>query len=834
MRKWLQIMFLLVLPVVCHGQNTIIKGKVSDAVTGSPLPFAKVFVEGTSFRAGCDSTGAYHLEFSDSTSALVLSAKAEGYEPQGFMIVTGSETEADFHLRPSSLSGADSLGTSASSRRIKEILARVEASKSKNNPAFRDQYSCDVYTKTWVGITDAERKFGFKIVRKTFGFLFDYMDTSAVTGTPYLPSMLAESVSKRYHSRNPLMDKEEMLASNISGLNSHNALRQFSGFSEISLNFYEPYLNASNINIPSPLSSSAGLFYNFALVDSLSTGTSKSYRISFTPKEFVTSPVFYGQMTIDAQDYALEHISAKIFNANSVNWIRDLVIESSSKRLDDGTWFPDTDNLFVDFSILSGSSSLLPTLIGNRKIIYTNPVDTIPKLAMSTDLKIATDAGSKDQAYWNTSRPEPLSKQEQGIYDMVDSVKNTNFYRFAYGLVNTISTGYYETKYIAFGPYSKLVSRNDLEDWRFGFGVKTTKDFSRKHRITLSGAYGTRDKKFKGSVKGEFTFDTQPFRKLTINWKYDYLQLGRGSSSFQREGDIFNSLVSRSGFNKRSMVRDLSILYEHEWKEGFDNSISLESMRVYPNHKVPMVTPQGELLKSVSTNQIHYSARLSWDETVSRTFYKKKYIFTRYPIVSFDLIAAPGGVTRDDFNFVRTEISMDYRLAIPPIGHSYIHLNAGRIFGSVPYTFLKLHEGNTTWTWDPTAFSCLNYYEFASDKWVTLFYEHNFNGLVFSRIPLIKKLKWREAFTLKATWGDLDKRNDGSLGRLSQAQLLFPEGMRAVKTPYVEIGAGITNIFKVIRLDAVWRLTHRYHEVDGQRVPEGRLFAFNVGFELKF
>ena len=256
-------------------------------------------------------------------------------------------------------------------------------------------------------------------------------------------------------------------------------------------------------------------------------------------------------------------------------------------------------------------------------------------------------------------------------------------------------------------------------------------------------------------------------------------------------------------------------------------------MRVFPNYKVPMVRPDGTPVESVSTNQFHYNARFSWDETVSRTFYKKKYIYTRFPIITFDFIVAPGYITRDDFHFYRTELSLDYRLALPPIGHSTIHLNAGRIFGQVPYTFLKLHEGNTTWTWDPTAFSCLNYYEFASDKWVTLFYEHNFNGLLFSRIPLIKKLKWREAFTLKATWGGLDPKNDGS-GVSPQAYLIFPEGMRAVKTPYVELGCGITNIFKIIRLDAVWRVTHRYHMVDGERVPEGRLFAFNVGFELKF
>ena len=156
-------------------------------------------------------------------------------------------------------------------------------------------------------------------------------------------------------------------------------------------------------------------------------------------------------------------------------------------------------------------------------------------------------------------------------------------------------------------------------------------------------------------------------------------------------------------------------------------------------------------------------------------------------------------------------------------------LEGGKIFGKVPYPLLKLHEGNGTYFYDPMAFSCMNFYEFASDTWVALFFEHHFNGILLGRIPLIKKLKWREVLVCKGVWGTLSKENDGSLAA-TQAPLLFPPGMTSVSDPYVEVGFGVENIFRLLRVDFIWRVTHR----DPKPGQEIQNFAVNLGIKLKF
>ncbi len=170
------------------------------------------------------------------------------------------------------------------------------------------------------------------------------------------------------------------------------------------------------------------------------------------------------------------------------------------------------------------------------------------------------------------------------------------------------------------------------------------------------------------------------------------------------------------------------------------------------------------------------------------------------------------------------------RPEIPPVGYSEITLQGGHIFGTVPFPLLKLQEGNGTYFYDPYAFSCMNYYEFATDSWVALFFEHHFNGWLLGRIPLMKKLRWREVFIFKGVWGTLSERNDASRPGTS-APLLFPGGMTSVDKPYMEAGVGIENICRFFRVDCIWRLTHRTSEPGQDEISN---FAVNLSLRLTF
>jgi hypothetical protein len=221
---------------------------------------------------------------------------------------------------------------------------------------------------------------------------------------------------------------------------------------------------------------------------------------------------------------------------------------------------------------------------------------------------------------------------------------------------------------------------------------------------------------------------------------------------------------------------------------------------------------------SFSTNQLQWSGRFSWDERVNRGFFDKAYLFTRYPVVSIDLIAGLKGITPGDSAFWRGELSVDWRVPAGAFGFARLHMNGGAILGSVPYPLLKLHEGNRTFFLDRSAFSCMDYYEFASDRWLTASYEHNLDGFFLGKIPLVRRLDLREVLSIRTAWGTISRQN-----REDAPYRLLP-GMEALEKPYVEAGIGISNIFRIFRIDGIWRLTHR----------KDRNFVINVAMDVDF
>ena len=122
----------------------------------------------------------------------------------------------------------------------------------------------------------------------------------------------------------------------------------------------------------------------------------------------------------------------------------------------------------------------------------------------------------------------------------------------------------------------------------------------------------------------------------------------------------------------------------------------------------------------------------------------------------------------------------------------------GKIWGSLPYPLLELHNGNETYSYDVTAFNLMNFFEFVSDEYASLSWTHHFNGLFLNKIPLMQKLKWREVASVRGVWGRLNSD--------SPTELDFPTTLFTLNDkPYWEGGVGIENILKVLRVDVLWR-----------------------------
>ena len=431
---------------------------------------------------------------------------------------------------------------------------------------------------------------------------------------------------------------------------------------------------------------------------------------------------------------------------------------------------------------------------------------------------------------------------------MVDSIKTVPLYNNIYNIVNTVINGYLETKYIGFGPYSRVYSFNRLEGNRFMFGLRTTSELSRKVRLGGYVAYGTRDREFKGGGTLEWMLSRQPTRKLTFTGKRDIDQLGKGSDAFN-ETSLIGSILRKKNSEKRSPVNEYSVKYDWEIAPWLNTSTTLEFRRIYSNAFVPMLRigtselPDGQTVRdtsavnSVGANALRFTARFSKNETVSRGIFNKSYLHSDYPVVTVDLLGSLKGIGKNEYSYFRSELGLSYKLQIPPVGSSDIRFTLGKIIGTVPYPMLKLHEGNGTYILDRSSFSCMAFYEFASDTWTTLFWEHNFGGFFLGKIPLIKYLHWREVLTVKAAYGTLSEKNNGIVGNSHsvQAPMIFPAGMGALNKPYVEMGVGISNILNLLRVDTFWRMTHRQILTpEGEKIKSPNCFVVNIGLEIKF
>ena len=545
-------------------------------------------------------------------------------------------------------------------------------------------------------------------------------------------------------------------------------------------------------------------------------------------------------MNIDSHDFGLRSMHVRLMKGANINWIRDMAVDVENQLLADSTWFFDTEKLYADFSLANRDSTVMAKIldntfmsfIGQRTVKYSNPVfeqEMDDDTAKSIDfVSITQNAYRRDEAYWDSVRPFELSEREKGIYTMVDSIQTAPAYKRYYTFIKTLVNGYTDVGKISIGPVFQTISHNDYEGWRFKVGARTSMEFSRRVRFGGWLAYGTKDEAFKAGGTFELMLSHIPTRKLMLEVSKDVTQLGAGN--LFATDNMFYSMFTRNTTRKSPVVM-ANLTYQREWNSLFENTFAIEGMKIDSSSGVPFITPEGESKGHASYTAFHVMTRFSKDEIVTRNPFTKYYIHSPYPWVAIDLAYAPK-MGDNFYSFFQAKLFSYYRWEIAPIGFSRINLEAGIIEGKVPYPMLKLHEGNGSYFLNKEAFSCMDYYEFASDRWVQLFWEHNFGGFFLGRIPLLRYLNFREVATMKAAVGTISKRNNATKEGNS-APFLFPEGMGSLEKPYIEVGVGITNIFQLLRVDWVWRTTHRYRTIDGER-KKADCFMFTVGAEFSF
>jgi hypothetical protein len=289
-----------------------------------------------------------------------------------------------------------------------------------------------------------------------------------------------------------------------------------------------------------------------------------------------------------------------------------------------------------------------------------------------------------------------------------------------------------------------------------------------------------------------------------IYYKNDNEILGQSQNGFTTD-NILASLFRITPLRNLTNVHQVYASIERQWFDGFSSKLSFYNRQMFPladfHYEYQKNSNTTAFKENIVTSEIRLLTRFAFNEKYIDGTFSRRSLGTRYPVVQAQYTLGVKDLFNSDYNYQKLTINVDDRIRINPIGYFDYNLQVGKIWGTLPYPLLTIHGGNETYIFDGSAYNSMNYYEFASDQYASASISHHFDGFFLNHIPLMRKLKWREVVGGKALIGMVSDKN--------KVPLIFPSFVHTLNNgPYMEASAGIENIFKVFRLDAVWRLAY--------------------------
>lgn len=811
--KWTLRVFLLFFigfsAIQAMAQKTIVSGKVTDATTKEPLLFAPVFFVGTKSGAMTDENGEYRIETYYSSDS--LRATSVGYNPITVKIKQGTTTVVNFEL---TLTGdlqeviiRPEEGPNPAIALVKNILRN----KKINNREKLDAYEYEVYNKVEFDLNNITAEFQDRKIFKPFEFVFEGVDTTQEKA--YLPVFMTESLSDYYFKRDPKVQKEVIKATKVSGV-ENESINQFLGDMYQNVNVYDNEIVAFQKSFTSPISAYCLGFYDYDLIDSAWIDGKWCYKLQFFPRR-KAELLFFGEMWVNDSTYAIKSIDATIAEGANINWIKEFKVYQEFNEVEDEVWMITRDELLIDFNI----SDKKMGVYGRKTATYKNFVINKPRdpkfYSGITDIVVNEDASEKSEEFWKDARHIELTDKELQIYHMVDTLKNLPQFKTVANIISLFVSGYKVFGKFELGPYYTFYSFNPVEGNRVRLGGRTSNDFSK--RIMLDGylAYGFRDERFKYGGGFIYMLNKNPRMAFGASGKRDMEQLGQATGAF-REDNVLSSVFRRNPANKLTDVTELNGYFEREWMYGLSNKIMF-------NHRV--LKPAGDKYRYVRfepdlTTQQQVNFLITTEVSLYTRFaYKEKFVYgefervslgTNYPAFEFIYSYGMPNVLGSEYEYQKLIARVQDKTYFGPFGYINYTVEAGKFFGNLPYPLLMMHQGNETFFYDESSYNTMNFFEFVSDEWASVWITYHAEGLVLNKIPLMRRLKWREVVSTKAVVGGYDEKNDDILSR--DWDYDGQPDIYTLSKPYVEAALGVENIFKVLRVDALWRLSYLDHE----------------------
>lgn len=808
--------FLLILTATTPGftQTTKVRGKVIDANTKEALPFCNISFIKSTIGTITDQNGLFSIDARQATDS--ISVQYVGYSRRTFPVKRNTINNYTIELTPLNYN-IQEVVVRPGENPAHAFFKKIVENKDRNNIARIPSYSYNAYTKMQIDVNNIKNELKDKKLLKQFKFVFDYLDTNQMTGKTYIPILISESLSDYYYSNSPKKEKEVIKASKTSGIDN-KSIAQFTGRMYQNINIYDNYINFFDQGLISPLNSSGLSYYRYYLQDTALIDGKQCIRMNFVPRR-KQEPTFTGEMWVHDTTYAVVKVVLQLNKGANINWVNAMAAEQVYQPVNDSVWFPKSSNLFIDFKITKGTVGFFgrnTSVISNVKLNAEFP-DSTKKNAPNVIL--SEEAIEKDTSYWAQNRPVNLTAQEKGIYTMVDRVKEVQLFKTATNITNLLVNYYYPIGYFEYGPYYQTYSNNRIEGDRLKFGGRTSNKVSTKVMVGGFIAYGFKDEKVKYGGDVLYMFSKEPRFTGYASYKKDMEQMGLSPFSLA-EDNILTSVLRRNPNYKLNLIEQTKLRFDYEWTPGVLSGIEINYKDIYPSEFVTMKRADGTWASHIPVSNIVLSTRIGKGEKYVSGEFERISLGSDNPIINVNATFGIKDVFGSKYSYTMLDANYVHKVPLNPLGYLRYIIEGGKILGTVPYPLLKLHEGNETYALNKFSFNMMNYYEFASDQWVSLTLEHHFNGFFLNHIPLMRKLKWREVAYGKGLIGSMSNAN-------KMGEFVFPEGLSDVSKPYYEVGIGIENILKIIRIDAIWRLSH----LDNPNIDK---FGIRAGLQIIF
>lgn len=793
-------------------QETIIQGKVIDAASGDPIPYANIVFKGTTIGTTSDFDGNYLLKTTKPTDSIF--ASYIGYKPRHKAIKKGVKQVINFQLEED-VTKLQEIVIKSGENPAFEILRKVVRNKSNNDKRKLTAYEYDTYTKIEMDVDNLSDKFRERKIIKQITQVLDSIEIIAgEDGKPILPVFMTESVSKLYYRDNPSLKKEYILKTKINGVGVEDGttITQMIGSTFQEYNFYQNWLNILDKEFVSPIADGWRIYYDYDLTDSLYVGNDFCYRLDFFPR----SPMdlaFTGTIWITKAEYALKQIDASMGKQANLNFIDKIRLQQELVKTDLGPWLPVKNRVLIDVGQLGKENAgmLAKFYTSNKNIITNQPRDPV---FYERSIETAEDSRMyEEDKYWDTLRHEPLSATEKNVYKMMDTLRNIPVVKTYTEIIKVVLDGYYEVGKVDVGSYLGLLAWNDKEGVRVQLGLRTNYRFSRKWVLQGQLAYGFTDEKLKYLASVQRILSRYRWTTLTFRARRDISRIGIDNESLA-DNTILLAL-SQWGYFRRGFYSDeYRVALNRELFKGYSQKVSFRYWTFDPTFEFGYPSNPEDvnstILDSFQNSEVSIESRYARDEVFLQDDNNRVSLgTTKWPIITLKYTHGFNGVFGSDFEYDKLKLGITKRIKTGPLGVGYLHLTGEYIFDTLPYPMLGIHLGNQSPIYSSVLYSLMNYGEFVSDHYAALQYQQYLEGFLLNRIPLLNKLKWRLLATSNVIMGGMRQSNQDLISTVSpDGDETLPVGFFKNGKPYMELGYGVENIFKLLRVDFVHRLSY--------------------------